>query len=160
MSYQYTAPRNPGNTGLGIDVSGGSSIVSAAGSVITGALDLVYGIRGARSGLQAFSSRVSVSESQMLEESRYQREAATMAAQEVAAQAAADSEMSATLTTQQQDIARETARLRREQARRDISARIGGRYGAGSFPSWGWWGLGIGGVGLTFLVIWLVSRKG
>lgn len=148
-----------GSSSSGISVE---SVSDAAGGLVSGILSIVglhYELERMRRQRQALGTGTNLATAQLLEEQRYSREARTMAAEEEAAQLAAISSASRTARTQEQEIARQTALLRQSQAQREISERIGGRYGESrTLPSWAWWGIGAGVIGATFLTIWLVSR--
>jgi hypothetical protein len=137
-----------------------SSVVSGASSIIGSIVGAVYEIRGMREQRETVATGSNIASAQVAEENRYRQQAQQAAAEELAAQNAADSVTSAALHSREQEIALENARARRALAQQEIESRIGGQFSRSrSFPSWAWWGIGIGGVGLTFLIIWLVARK-
>jgi len=146
--------------GLGVDVAETTgTAVSAAASIVGSILSAVYEIRGMRQQRQDLGTGVNLATAQLLEEQRYSREARQMAEEEAAAQVAAISSSDVIARAQEEEIARQTARLRQSQVQREIAERIGGRYGRSSLlPPWAWWGIGVGGIGITFLIIWLKSR--
>jgi len=148
-----------GSSSGGLATAG--AVADAASSIVGSILGAYYEIKGMRSARQDLAAGANLSATQMLEESRYSQEARRMIAEEVAAQNTADSAIGATLRGQENAIAAETARLRREQTQREIESRIGGRFGQSRpLPTWAWWGIGIGGVSLTLLTVWLASRRG
>lgn len=151
-----------GSSGGGVSAGDtASSVVGAVTSIVGSILGSYYEIQGMRQQRQALGTGTNLATAQLLEEQRYSREARMMAAEEEAAQLAAVSSASRMARTQEQEIARQAALLRQSQAQREISERIGGRYGESrTLPSWAWWGIGAGVIGATFLTIWLVSRRG
>lgn len=154
-----SAGGSAGGSSSGMSTAG--SVVDAASSIVGSILGAYYEIKGMRSARQDLAAGANLSAAQMLEESRYSQEARRMIAEEAAAQNTADSAIGSTLRGQENAIATETARLRREQTQQEIESRIGGRFGQSRpLPTWAWWGIGIGGVSLTLLTVWLVSRRG
>ena len=138
-----------------------SSVAGAAADIAGSIVGAYYDIMGMRSDRQNIATASNIATAQFLEGNRYSQDARRMAAEEALAQNAVDSATGTALRSQEEAILRETERLRREQTLQEIEARTGGGFGRGrALPSWLWWGIGIGGVGVTFLVIWLVSRKG
>lgn len=147
-----------GGSSSSMDIA--TSTVGAAVSIAGSIVAAYYAIQGMRSERQSLATGSNLSTAQLLEENHYRQQAQQMFAEEVAAQSAASSVTGTALHRQEEEIVLETSRLRREQAQRDLESRIGGRFGQSrALPSWAWWGIGIGGVGVTFLVIWLVARK-
>lgn len=147
-------------SGTSSGMSTATSTIGAASSIVGSIVDAYYDITGMRSERQNLAIDSNISTAQLLEEGRYSTQAQQMAAEELVAQNDVDSATSAALRSQEDAIALETARLRRTQAQQEIEASIGGSLGRSRpLPSWAWWGIGIGGIGATFLVIWLVSRK-
>lgn len=146
--------------GSSFSMDDATSIAGAAVSIAGSIVDAYYAIQGMRSERQTLATGSNLSTAQLLEENHYRQQAQQMLAEEISAQNAADSATGVALRRQEDAIARETARLRREQAQREAESRIGGQFGQSrALPSWAWWGIGIGGIGATFLVIWLVARQ-
>ena len=147
-----------GGSSSSMDIA--TSAVGAAVSIAGSVVDAYYAIQGMRSERQTLATGSNLTTAQLLEENHYRQQAQQMLAEEISAQNAADSATGAALRRQEDEIVRETARLRQEQTQRDVESRIGGQFGQSrALPSWAWWGIGIGGVGVTFLVIWLVARQ-
>ena len=146
-------------SGTSSGMSTATATVGAASSITGSILSAYYEIMGMRSERQTLATGSNISTAQLLEENRYSTQAQQMAAEELVAQNAVDSATGAALRSQEDAIALETARLRRAQTQQVIESSIGGRLGRSGLPLWAWWGISIGGIGATFLVIWLVSRR-
>jgi hypothetical protein len=154
-----SAGGSSGSSSAGMSTA--TSVIGAASSITGSIVSAYYDIMGMRSERESLATGSNIAASQLLEEARYSQQSRQMAAEEAAAQNAVNSATGAAIRGQENAIALETARLRGEQARQEIESRIGGSFGRSRvLPSWAWWGIGIGGVGLTLLTVWLVSRRG
>jgi len=171
VSYELPVVGAMGTVGSGAAAgasAGGSSgsgavsaVADAAGSIIGSIFSARSDIQAQRAQQRALAEEGEWSSASFLDDLLFGRQAEAMAREEARAQQDIQSRMGVQQAGAEADISRQLAQIRQSQVQQEASSRVGGSFGRGrALPTWAWVGLGLSGVGVTLLVIWLVVRRG